>query len=129
MICKQVKDNGEQCQANAMTDSEYCFSHNPDTKEQLKEATRKGGEVSYYDKGLIKLEPIDITTDNRAVIYILADTLNRVRRVKPDGSMDIKIANCIGFLSSKVLEAQKELVLSDRLDQLEDKLIEQGVLK
>jgi hypothetical protein len=129
MICKQVKDNGEQCQANAMTDSEYCFTHNPETTEQVKEAGKKGGQVSYYDKGLIKAEPIDITADKTAIIYLLADTINRVRRIRQDGSLDIKVANCIGFLSSKMLEAQKELILSDRLDQLENKLIEQGVLK
>ena len=112
-----------------MSESEFCFTHNPETKEQVKEAGRNGGKVSYYDKGLVKAEPIDITADKTAIIYLLADTINRVRRVKTDGSIDIRVANCIGFLSSKVLEAQKELVLADRIDQLENKLIEQGVLK
>lgn len=129
MKCTKVLDNGEQCGANAMTDKEYCFTHNPDTKEQAHEARVKGGSVSYYDKGLVKAEPIDITQDRQAIIYLLADTINRVRKVRGDGSIDIRTANCIGFLSSKILEAQEKITLNDRLDKVEQALLEQGVLK
>jgi len=111
-----------------MKDSEFCFTHNPETVEQVKEAGRKGGEVSYYDKGLVKAEPIDIIADKTAIVYLLADTVNRVRRVKPDGSIDLRVANCIGFLSSKILEAQKQITLEDRIDGLEKRLEQKGVI-
>ena len=68
-------------------------------------------------------------TDRKAIIYVLADTLNRARRIRADGSIDIKVANCIGFLSSKIIEAQKELVTAEKLDALEEKLKEAGVFK
>lgn len=128
MKCTHLKDN-KPCEAEATKDSQFCYWHNPETEVERKEASSNGGKVSYYDKGLVKAEPIDIMTDNKAIIYLLADTINRVRRVKPDGSIDLRVANCIGFLSSKIIEAQKELITSEKLDALEAKLIESGAIK
>jgi len=125
MKCKGLKD-GKPCEAEAMKDSEFCYWHNPKTEQERKQASKAGGEVSYYDKGLVKAEPIDIITDRKAIIYLLADTVNRVRRISPNGSIDIKVANCIGFLSSKIIEAQKEIVTAERLDKLEKILNEKG---
>lgn len=128
MTCKQVMSNGEQCKANAMIDSKFCFTHNQKTKEQVKEAGRKGGQVSCYNKGLIQADPIDILTDSKMVAYLLADTINRVRRVESDGSLNIKAANCIGFLTSKLLDAQKETETKTRLDNIEKVLKREGFL-
>ncbi len=129
MTCEKVMSNGKQCKANAMHNSKFCFTHNPDTKNQVKEAGRKGGQVSCYNKGLIQADPIDILTDNKMVVYLLADTINRVRRVRGDGSLDDKTANCIGFLTSKLLEARKESGTEKRLKRIEKALDEQGILK
>ena len=129
MKCTAKKTNGEQCEAEAMKGKELCYFHNPETEAERKEANKAGGEVSYYDKGLVKAEPIDIIQDRKAIIYLLADTINRVRKVRPDGSMDIRVANCVGFLSSKIIEAQRELITTERIEALEERLKETGVLK
>ena len=129
MTCEQVISNGKQCKANAMHNSKFCFAHNPDTRNQVKEAGRKGGQVSCYKKGLIKADPIDILTDSKMVVYLLADTINRVRQVGSDGSLDPKAANCIGILTSKLLAAQKELETEKRLKRIEQALDEQGIIK
>jgi len=129
MTCEQVMSNGKQCKANAMHKSKFCFMHNPETKNLAKEAGRKGGQVSCYKKGLIQADPIDILTDSKMVAYLLADTINRVRQVGPDGSLDDKTANCIGFLTSKFLEARKSLETERRLKRIEKALDEQGFLK
>jgi len=121
--------SGKQCKANAMHKSKFCFMHNPETKNQVKEAGRKGGQVSCYNKGLIKADPIDILTDGKMVAYLLADTINRVRQVGPDGSLDPKAANCIGLLTSKLLAAQKDLETEKRLKRIEKALDGQGILK
>ena len=126
MICKFIKQDGKQCQANAMRNKEFCFTHHPDTKELVKEAGRKGGKVSIYDKGLVLIEPIDILKNRKTILWILADTINRVRRVRPDGSLDIKTANAIGFLCSKMIEAQNEVEIEKRIDKLEEALKQQG---
>lgn len=128
MKCKSVK-NGKNCNANAMVGREYCFTHDPELASKRADARSKGGSVSYYRDGLIPAEAIDFTKYKEAVVYLLADTINRVRRIRPDGSLDIKVANCIGFLVAKLLEAQKQLVLEEKIDELVEKLTDQGVLK
>ena len=95
----------------------------------MKEAGRKGGQAGCYNKGLIQADPIDILTDSKMVVCLLADTINRVRRVGPDGSLDPKAANCIGLLTSKLLGAQKELEAEKRLKRIEKALDKQGILK
>ncbi len=70
------------------------------------------------------LAPLDLN-DNRAVLLLLSDTINRVRA----GSMDVRIANCLGFLSSKILEAREKISLEERLDELEDALPEQRFIE
>lgn len=69
------------------------------------------------------LDPVDIT-DARTVIYILADTINRVRKVQADGSMDVKTANCIGHLASKMLEAQRVVAIEERIEKIERVVLE-----
>lgn len=128
MKCKYEKD-GKKCQANPMVGSEFCFTHNPDTEKQRLAARKKGGKVSYYRDGLMQAEPIDFSQYKEAVVYLLADTINRVRRIRPDGSLDIRVANCIGFLVAKLLEAQKQLVLEEKVDELVEKLTDEGILK
>ena len=100
-----------------MTGTELCFSHNPNTAEAKRLAVTKGGATT-YDRGLIPLEPIDFT-DTKPILWLLADTINRVRKVKHDGTMDVKTANCIGQLTRVMLEAQREITIVERLERLE----------
>lgn len=128
MKCQNRTDN-QRCKANAVRESDYCFAHDPKLADRRLEARKKGGSMSYYQDGLVQAEAIDFTKYKEAVVYLLSDTINRVRRIRPDGSLDIKVANCIGFLVAKLLEAQRQVVLEERFEELEKKLIEHGVLK
>lgn len=124
MKCKQTLKNNESCQAWAMKSSEYCFTHNPATAQEKHEAVKRGGSVK-YERGLMPLEPIDFR-DAKPILWLMADTINRVRRVQPDGMMDVKTANCIGQLSRVLLEAQKELSIVERIEQLEQQVERQA---
>src|SRR6266540_3209172 len=126
MKCQFVTKNKEVCRANAMKDREYCFSHNPITRREHKNATQKGGKVG-HETQLAPLEPLDLT-DSRMILYLLADTINRTRRVRSDGSMDVRIANSIGFLAGKMLDAQSQVVIEEKIATLEDQLYKKGVL-
>lgn len=123
MLCEFIKQSGDRCQATAMKTSAMCFVHNPDTKAQHQAAVVKGGKTS-----LVRLHealpPLDMMSEH-AVLLLLGDTINRVRA----GTLDVRIANCLGFLSSKILEAKEKIVLEERLTQLEQKLIEKGLVK
>jgi len=100
MKCKHIKQNGEQCKANTMKGLEYCYLHNPKiSEEEKKEASKKGGlnrakTIKQPLPSLVIKEPGDTVT-------LLIDTINRVRA----GELDIKVANCLGFLTERLLKA------------------------
>ena len=114
MKCEHIKPDGQKCEAHAVKDSEFCYFHNPDiSDEEKREAQSNGGKT----KALTIQEPlpaIALTTPDHAVMLI-ADTINRVRA----GTLDIRTANCLGFLSDKLLKAFEVSKLNGRVDIIE----------
>lgn len=121
MKCKYKSDKGN-CEAFATKHSEYCFIHDPSNKQRHLEAASKGGLVS-RDLGNTILPPLALTQPLE-VINLLQDTLNRVRIVKKDGSMDIRVANCIGYLAGQLLKAIEISDLASRLEIVERVILE-----
>jgi len=113
MQCKFIKPDGTACEGFAMKDDDYCFSHSPATEQEHLEATRKGGEAT-QDRDYVQLDPIPVE-DALSTACLITDTLNRIRIIKPDGTIDLKIANSIGFLSSKLLECKKMMLFEENL--------------
>lgn len=105
-----------------MSNASYCFTHNPATREQHAAATRKGGTVSTKSK--VHLLPQLEIKDSNVILDILSDTINRMRVVREDGSMDIATANSIGHLCGKFLECRKTLVLETKLKELDNSMAE-----
>jgi hypothetical protein len=83
MVCRGKTSAGTNCKANAMSGSNYCFTHNPATRQQHIAATRKGGAISPTKLETTLLPKAELTS-LQSVIEILADTINRVRVVRPD---------------------------------------------
>lgn len=112
------------CQANAMTGSNYCYLHNPDISDEEKRLAQvKGGEARTLTlKEALPLLPLD--TPNDAVLLI-ADTIKRVRA----GELDIKTANCIGFLSDKLLKAFEVARLNDKVEYIERVILEKRAIQ
>jgi hypothetical protein len=47
MKCVYIKPNEEQCNANAMSGAEFCYTHNPAIpEEERQEARTKGGKAN-----------------------------------------------------------------------------------
>ncbi len=119
MKCVFIKPNGDQCQANAMTDSQYCYLHNPDiSEEEKREAQSKGGEA----RALVVKEPLGelALTNPNDTITLMADTIQKVRA----GEMDIRTANCLGFLTDKLLKAFEVAKLNDKVEYIERIILE-----
>jgi len=114
MKCDFIKPDGQKCEAYAVKDSEFCYFHNPDiSDEEKREAQSNGGKT----KALTLQEPLPelvLTTPDHAVLLI-ADTISRVRA----GTLDIRTANCLGFLSDKLLKAFEVSKLNDRVEIIE----------
>ena len=114
MKCKFIKPDGTQCNANAMSGLDYCWTHNPDiSDEEKREAKQRGGQA----RALTIANPLPalpIIEPNDAVLLIV-DTINRVR----SGELDIKTANCLGFLTDKLLKAFEASQTNDKLERIE----------
>ena len=114
MKCKATKEDDEQCNANAMNGSDFCYTHNPDiSAEEKKNAQARGGQnrALMIDNPLPEI-PVAKADD---VVLLLADTVNQVRT----GKMNVKIANCLGTLSGQLIKALELAKYADKLDLLE----------
>jgi len=112
MKCCYIKPNNEQCAANAMIGSKFCFSHNPETKEEKIAAVIKGGRASKKNHNF--LPPISLEKP-KDTINLITTTINEVRK----GLIELKIANCIGYLSGHLIKAFEITDLEDRISRLE----------
>jgi hypothetical protein len=113
MKCEFIKTDGTQCEAHAIKDSEFCYFHNPDiSDEEKREAQSNGGKT----KALRINEPLPeiILAKPDDAILLIADTIRRVRA----GELDIRTANCLGFLSDKLLKAFEVAKLNDQVEFL-----------
>jgi len=119
MKCIYIKEGGEQCNAFAMGNSQFCYLHNPDiTDEEKREAQSNGGKT----KALTLKEPLPelVLAEPADAVLLIADTISRVRA----GTLDIRTANCLGFLSDKLLKAFEMSRLNDRLEVIERVILE-----
>ncbi len=115
MQCKVIKSNNEVCEANAMINSDFCFTHNPQTQQEKRAAVLKGGLAS---KRNINPLPAFEISDNKSVVGLLAQVINEVR----EGKIDLKVANCIGYLSGHLIKAMEIAELEERVENIEKTL-------
>jgi len=119
MQCKEIKKDGTQCNANAMSGLDYCYTHNPDiSDEEKREAKQRGGQA----RALTIANPLPVLPINEPndAVLLIADTIKRVR----SGELDVRIANCLGFLSDKLLRAFEVSKLNDRVEIIERVILE-----
>lgn len=112
MRCSYIKTDDKRCSANAMTDSEFCFTHNPAVIEEKRAAVIRGGKMS--KKNHASLPPFFLNQP-KDVVSLLATTINEVR----GGSIELRTANCIGYLSGHLIKAIEIADLEERVSKIE----------
>ncbi len=123
MKCIFIKPNGDQCEANAMTQSDYCYLHNPEISQEDKQLAKVKGGKARALAVKTALPELPIKTPNDTVT-LMADTISRVRA----GEMDIRVANCLGFLTDKLLKAFEVARLNDKVEFIERIILEKRTL-
>lgn len=116
--CKATNKEGKRCGVWALHDKDYCFIHDPESKEARELAVRKGGKAK--KKVQVSLAPIEFKGDAKEVLDLLADTVNRVR----SGEMPPRIANTVGYLAGHMIKALEMAELEDRLKKVERIVLE-----
>lgn len=113
MQCKFIKEDKEQCKANAM-DNGYCYLHNPDIPEEEKQLARvRGGENNAVLVGeLMEVTPVKTSRD---VVDLMESVINKVK----EGRLDIRVANTIGYLAGVTQKAIREVEVEERLKRIE----------
>lgn len=119
MQCQAMKRDGEQCKGYAMSGSDFCFTHNPNTSDQRKDARRKGGSKGKARTLSADSLSVSLTSPND-IESLLAETINQTRR----GELDAKTANTIGYLSGVLLKAIEYGSLADEITELK-RLVEE----
>lgn len=119
MKCRFIKPNGAQCEANAMTEVEYCFTHNPETQAERELAVLKGGIAPKPRKEAKPLEPLSIK-NIEDVLSLIEDTINRVR-TEP---ITHQKANCIGYLANIALKALEVGEIDEKLELINSLILE-----
>lgn len=120
--CIYIKEDGEQCNAKPIKGSQYCFSHNPDTKIEKHLAVVKGGLNS--KKVNLNLTPLSIK-EAKEVAHLLEDTINGVR----SGEIPPNIANTIGYLAGHALKAIELARYADKVESVERVLMERKITR
>ena len=113
MQCTYIKANNQPCKAHAMKGSEFCFTHNPETRDEHAQAVVLGG-LNSSRKDSVELPAIDIRQPN-GVVQLLEETINGVR----DGSIPPKVASTVGYLAGHLLKAIESADLDKRLEVIE----------
>lgn len=117
-MCKQILKSGKKCKARNMINSDFCFYHNPETKNELHRASAKGGKQNQH-KAQKQISNTEIKSISD-VPKILIDCITEIR----NGNIEvIKSANAIGYLSNILLRAFELTELSNRIALIERKLI------
>lgn len=119
MNCRFTKLNGEQCGANPISDSEFCYFHDPKVDPEKKRAARISGGLA--NKIILKEAlPVLVLNKPKDVISLLADTIDRVR----SGELEVRTANCLGVLAGQLIKAFEMCQISDRVEIVEQKILE-----
>lgn len=119
MRCTFTKANNQQCKAFSMSNSDFCYLHNPKIDKEYKKANQsKGGKAN----ALIVHTPLpalQIRTPQE-VILLLEDTINRVRA----GEIEARVANSIGVLSGQLIKAIEISNIETRVEVIERAIFE-----
>lgn len=114
MKCQLIKPDGSFCGSNAMTESQFCYFHDPSVPEEKKKSARIRGGKNNATKVESTLRPLKIKRPVD-VVKLLTGTIDEVR----SGEIDVKVANCLGFLSTQLLKALEIAEFEERLAILE----------
>lgn len=121
--CTHIGDDGQQCRAWARHDKEYCFRHDPESREVSIEASRRGGlarEIAVETP----LEAIPVSTA-KDVVTLITRTINEVRA----GTLDPRIANTIGYLAGHLIRAFEVAELEGKVEEVRAVLIGRKPIK
>ncbi len=115
-VCSGIRADGGRCRAQAITDSQWCFSHHPEYEQARRRRASKGGKRG--GRGRPQSELADI----KQRLSTLADDVLSERVDKGVGAVASQVLNVFLRAVAVELKAREQLELTERLEQLEEAL-------
>ena len=116
--CSFIKPDRKPCNAFSIRESNYCFNHNPSTKEAKSLAVIKGGLNRRHYEAYSK--PIKLETIKDAKT-LLAEIVKGIWRGKIPAN---EPANSLGFLIRCFIDACEKEALENKIEELEKRLLQ-----
>lgn len=124
MRCSHQKSNGDNCKSQSIRTGRFCWLHDPSVPQEAKRKAQARGGSNNAVKTLISLPPL-LGATPKAILEMLVTTINEVRA----GEIDIRVANCVGFLSGHLVRIYEISEMEERLAGLERDVAERLTAK
>ena len=115
MKCRFIKPNKQSCRANCIKDSNFCYRHSPQYKDQAVLASKKGGEKRRLQGNFGNEITLETPND---VKKFLSQVINAVWT----GDVPVKVGSSMGFLTRCWLDAYERADLELRIANLENRI-------
>src|SRR5215210_1262717 len=118
--CAAIKPNGERCKVEAIPDSAWCWSHDPDYEQARRRSASKAGKRGGRGRPQVELQ------DLKRKLSDLADDVLKGAVDRSDAAVAGQILNTYIRAVSVELKAREQLELIERLEMLEEALEQKG---
>jgi hypothetical protein len=112
-MCTATTKDGTPCQAAAVTESNYCFFHDPNKEAARREAQAEGGRQN-KTRTLDSSAPRTKIHNSKELAVLMSDTIDQVLT----GQIDPGVGYAVGYLGNLFLKAQQQSVIEERLDRI-----------
>jgi len=111
--CSGIKADGGRCKAQAITDSQWCFSHHPDYEQARRRRASKGG--SRGGRGRPQAELAEV----KSILRGLAGSVLKGTTDRQDAAVVGQLLNTVIRAVSVEFKAREQQELIERLEALE----------
>src|SRR5918995_5211899 len=118
--CAGIKADGGRCKGQAISNSQYCFSHSPDHAEARKQRASRGGKRGGRGR------PVAETSNIKQRLEELAEDVLAGRKDRQDAAVAGQLYNYALRAVSVGLKAKEVEELEGRLEELESVLERQN---
>ena len=119
--CAHTRNNGLPCRANCISNSQFCFFHDPRKDKERATARKIGGKKNAHQYAGVSSTPERPLKSAGDVAELLGVSIHELRR----GKLDPKTANVLGYLAGVLLKAIEAGETEARLAALEDAVMRQ----
>jgi len=120
--CKFIKASGDRCNAYSMSNSDYCFTHNPEVAKERALAHRKAGLANRWELGegvadLGWAKSIRLKRP-RDIVRFTSKVMNDLRQ----GKIEPRLATALFYGANVLIKAFEVSEITEKVEKIEKAL-------